>query len=602
MKTKKLLNQEFGFNPDAFNGKGYWYVIGKNGGLGRAASRKEAQQLGTVLKSEIEPKSPQVYDEKNTKVKIKKEKIDYGPEREDESRYATARKVGKTKLGALIADRVLKGQGGFKALGGAISDKFKAKATRFKEKFDPLNIARMLTGTGGAAMLGSALGRKKEDIEYFTGRKAPSKGKKRGSAEPMVTTVSGGRIKPIQKEDSVADVASKLYGLFKNYFEQQKTQDELKNNKHEAYERQREKRHKELLEAIRGKGGKKGKTATTQKESGDSPWESLKKLIFRILKKSWEVLEKFAAKVGKFFSKVISKVKEWFMRAVQFVKRVATKIWETVKGWVSGVIGWIGERLKIVGEWLSSMLSAASKFLPESVVEGGKKLIGKITGGVSEIATKIGNMKLFSKAGEVAAEKGAVKAIEKGAAKTALKAIPILGIGAGIFFAVEEALRGNWLGAGLELGSGIAGGLGITPLELGLSAAAVVQEAAYEEEPPAPTATQVKTAEAAPVPSSSSGQRASNDPRRTDLVPETAVATASQVTPPPTTGAMLDSASKEVMLAQADTSGGSEPIIINKTNNAAIPGSSTTGMVGLSTVRDDDSSIGRTIKSTLRMV
>jgi hypothetical protein len=65
---------------------------------------------------------------------------------------------------------------------------------------------------------------------------------------------------------------------------------------------------------------------------------------------------------------------------------------------------------------------------------------------------------------------------------------------------------------------------------------------------------------------------------------------------------MLDSASKEVMLAQADTSGGSEPIIINKTNNAAIPGSSTTGMVGLSTVRDDDSSIGRTIKSTLRMV
>jgi len=599
MKTKKLLNQEFGFNPDAFNGKGYWYVIGKNGGLGRAASRKEAQQLGTVLKSEIEPKSPQVYDEKNTKVKVKK---DFSPGGEGESRYATARKVGKTKLGDLIADRVLKGQGGFKALGGAISDKFKAKATRFKEKFDPLNIARMLTGTGGAAMLGSALGRKKEDIEYFTGRKAPSKGKKRGSAEPMVTTISGGKIKPIQKEDSVADVASKLYGLFKNYFEEQKTQRELENNKLESYDRQRQRRHIELLAAIKGKGEKKGKTATTRKESGDSPWESLKKLIFNILKKSWEVLTKFAERVGKFFTKVIAKAKEWFQKAVAFVKRVATAIWETVKGWVTKILDKISQIMTKMAEWVMSAISKIP-YVGEKIVElmkGGAEALSK---GVTGIGEKISKMSLFKSAGIEASEKAAGKVAEKAVGKTALKAIPILGIGAGIWFAVEEAMRGNWLGAGLELGSGVAGGLGITPLELGLSAAAVAQEAMYDEdEEPAPTATQVKTAEAAPVPSSSSGQRASNDPRRTDLVPETAVATASQVTPPPTTGAMLDSASKEVMLAQADTSGGSEPIIINKTNNAAIPGSSTTGMVGLSTVRDDDSSIGRTIKSTLRMV
>ena len=268
MKTKKLLNQEFGFNPDAFNGRGYWYIIGKNGGMGRPASRKESQQLGHVLKSEIEPTSPKVYDEQDSKLKVKKEKVDYGPSREGVSGYATARKVGKTKLGDLIADRVLRGQGGFKALGGAISDKFKAKTTRIKEKFDPLNIARMLTGSGGAAILGSALGRKKEDIEYFTGRRAEKgKRKKKGSAEPMVTTIGGARITPIQKEDTVADVAAKLYGLFKNHFEQLKLQSELDKNHLEEVEAQRKRRHEELLKAIRGKGEKRGKQTTAMKQA-----------------------------------------------------------------------------------------------------------------------------------------------------------------------------------------------------------------------------------------------------------------------------------------------------------------------------------------------
>lgn len=600
MKTKKLLNQEFGFNPDAFNGKGYWYVIGKNGGMGRAASRKEAQQLGTVLKSEVEPKSAQVYDEDERKAKVKK---NYAPGREGVSRYETANKVGKTKLGDLIADRVLKGQGGFKALGGAVSDKFKARATRFKEKFDPLNIARMLTGSGGAAMLGSALGRKKEDIEYFTGRKAQrgerGKGKKKETADPMVTTISGAKIKPVQKEDSVADVASKLYGLFKNYFEKQQTQKELENNKLEGYERQRVRRHLELLAAIKGKGDKRGKN-TAGKQDGESPWESLKRLIFKVLSKSWEVLQKFVSRVASFFGKVIAKAKEWFQKAVAFVKKVATAIWETVKGWVTKIIERVGEIITKMTEWIMSAINKIP-YVGEKIVELMKSGADKLSKGVSSMGEKISSMSLF-KAEGLAAEKGAEKVAAKAAGKTALKAIPILGIGAGIWFAVEEAMRGNWLGAGLELSSGAAGALGITPLELGLSAAAVAQETMYEEDDE-PTAVPVKTASAAPTPTPSSSPAPSPSPAPASAVEQpTATASASQVTPPPMTGVKLDNASKEVMLAQADTSGGSVPVVINNTNNAALPGSSTTGMVGLSTVRDDDSSIGRTIKSTLRMV
>lgn len=47
MITKKLGDEIFAWNPNAFNGKGYWFVLGTKGGLGRAASRKEATRLGT---------------------------------------------------------------------------------------------------------------------------------------------------------------------------------------------------------------------------------------------------------------------------------------------------------------------------------------------------------------------------------------------------------------------------------------------------------------------------------------------------------------------------------------------------------------------------
>ena len=40
MITKKYKDEIFAWDPTAFNGKGYWYVLGTKGGLGRAASRK----------------------------------------------------------------------------------------------------------------------------------------------------------------------------------------------------------------------------------------------------------------------------------------------------------------------------------------------------------------------------------------------------------------------------------------------------------------------------------------------------------------------------------------------------------------------------------
>ena len=46
MITKKANKQTFAWDPSAFQGKGYWFVLGKNGAYGRAASKAEAIVLG----------------------------------------------------------------------------------------------------------------------------------------------------------------------------------------------------------------------------------------------------------------------------------------------------------------------------------------------------------------------------------------------------------------------------------------------------------------------------------------------------------------------------------------------------------------------------
>ena len=58
--------------------------------------------------------------------------------------------------------------------------------------------------------------------------------------------------------------------------------------------------------------------------------------------------------------------------------------------------------------------------------------------------------------------------IKNPAGKMFLKKLPLIGALAGTFFAAQRLLEGDFLGAGLELGSGLLGAVGATPLSLGL--------------------------------------------------------------------------------------------------------------------------------------
>ena len=58
--------------------------------------------------------------------------------------------------------------------------------------------------------------------------------------------------------------------------------------------------------------------------------------------------------------------------------------------------------------------------------------------------------------------------IKNPAGKVFLKKLPLIGAVAGTVFALQRLMEGDYLGAGLELGSGLLGAVGATPLSLGL--------------------------------------------------------------------------------------------------------------------------------------
>ncbi len=96
--------------------------------------------------------------------------------------YQRARRIRNTGFADLLSDQLA----GDATIGGAlkktISLRTQAKIKGIKEKFDPLNIAKFLTGGSslGPALLGKLTGRSEKDIQYFSGRMRPIR--ERGTA------------------------------------------------------------------------------------------------------------------------------------------------------------------------------------------------------------------------------------------------------------------------------------------------------------------------------------------------------------------------------------------------------------------------------------
>jgi len=297
--TKKLGEQIFVWDPKAFNNRGYWFVLGKKGGYGKAASKKEAESLGkAVTEQAVDTVQPaQQATESASPIKtisnIPREIPLIEPEitPEKEMSYRDAEKIRETKITEIITRKIIEGGTIGSSIKSGISEKAKAKAMGIKEAFDPLNIAKKLTGPLGAAMLGRATGRKQEDLQYFTGIKprnnnispvnqAPTGGKTGDINNAMYTKVSEGQKQNVKKGDSVSNVLAKLYNLTKQYREEDIKRMELERDLKKEKAAAEDRWHQELIEAITGKKSKGKKTAIDQ---GASIFDTIEKFLDNLL-------------------------------------------------------------------------------------------------------------------------------------------------------------------------------------------------------------------------------------------------------------------------------------------------------------------------------
>jgi predicted chitinase len=196
------------------------------------------------------------------------------------SNYEKAANTRKRGVLGTITNRLTSGQGIGQSIGGGISESFKAKTTGLKEKFDPLNIAKMFTGNLGMAFLGKITGRSPEDMQYFA-----NKGRKKGEKEYSVvqpretkvgnvetafyTTIREGQRSSLQKGDNVATVAAKLVNTMKVFYDKQNLNRELEHNFEEEIESEDRRRHEDLINEIKKLKEKKPTKDTIEKTKKD---------------------------------------------------------------------------------------------------------------------------------------------------------------------------------------------------------------------------------------------------------------------------------------------------------------------------------------------
>jgi hypothetical protein len=125
--------------------------------------------------------------------------------------YQKAKDIRAKSFGDLMSDKLIAGQGIGKSLSATISEKTKASMTGLKEKVDPLNIAKFMTGGSslGPALLGKILGRSKEDVKFFAGK--TKKGKDTAS-----------KLGPIGEGGDFASILYNIENLLKTSLEEDK--------------------------------------------------------------------------------------------------------------------------------------------------------------------------------------------------------------------------------------------------------------------------------------------------------------------------------------------------------------------------------------------
>jgi len=183
--------------------------------------------------------------------------------------YGKAKDIRQQGLFSLMTDKLSSGQGTGSSIKSAISDKTQATFTGIKEKFDPMNIAKVITGGSkfAPALIGALMGRSKEDISYFTDKK---RNKKLKSLAPQ----------GLGNNESMAEALGLIYRQMLRIEETRKLELEERIAKDKEEDEEDNRRNNALITALTGRKQKKpSKKAPEQKKQLDKKIEKEKKKV-----------------------------------------------------------------------------------------------------------------------------------------------------------------------------------------------------------------------------------------------------------------------------------------------------------------------------------
>lgn len=602
--TKKLKNEIFIWDPNAYQGRGYWFVLGTKGGMGRAASANEFKKLGKPDKKEIDPVSPKVA-EPDKKVKLPKKASNkrpdwaYGRRRQagEESRFAEAEAMKERSFGSIAAERMMSGQGVFSSLGSAIGDKFGAMGTRMRGKFTAASIGKMLGGSLGSVALGKMFNNKAEDIQHFSGVTA-----KGGTA-----TGTASKISPVptmsSEESQLGDshsILAKIYKLLLDQYEYNKKKDEIASAKSALDKEVHERDKVNFLKNEKDKDGKDDK-----KKKG-------------LLEKLADFLVFFEMGVKGLFKRLLSSLGSMIGGGAKFLGKGLGLAGAGLAAAGGALGGLFGKRTtkpvppletpapankglqtaEKAGAELAKDANSATKAAggASKLAKGGAKLLGFLKsvpglaaiGAGADLIMRISDVNAKLEANEIPEteyRKEITKAIG-GAAASGL--LPILGASLGSFIGPIGTITGGLVGAGAAIMGGDKVGeyIGEKAYDYfveGKTGAAVPAELSFDGMGNAvPSATPVPQSNATAIPQQQSA--IPTELPQSTLGPRLNTAVAQN-------NSLDNNASSQQM---------STPIIVNKTNNITNSGGGGSG--GKASLRNDDAVLQRMQYGTMRTV
>jgi len=261
----------------------------------------------------------------------------------------------------------------------AVSDKFKARAMGFKEKFTPMNFVRMLTGSGTIGrsirtVAGRAMNYSERDIERFGGYK-----RKRSIYGPDRSRVPAGARTPAKVGDSTADILAKIYNLMRKIDEDNTRRYEEENNFTEENQFESKKRHGKLLEALgmKKKGAATPKTYAPEKpkEQEDESGGMLGKIfssIFGVFGKTFKMLASLGGIIVAAVTGLFGMIKSLMGMAKMIISTVmelvAKMVMPLIEGLFQGFLNFITKTLPAFATGIVRLVTALQSSLTDMLL------------------------------------------------------------------------------------------------------------------------------------------------------------------------------------------------------------------------------------------